>query len=136
MKKHLLLPALILILAAGLRAEDGCGKESDACRPRIKKVTPFMAELGKAQPPPSLRQGAVREASLRQAGPVPQIHRSTRAPAAGTLPAGAPDAPAAEARAPAEERIVSNPAWLLAAAALLAGLYYFLRENRKKGKHK
>ncbi len=124
MKKITFLSALMIFLAAGLRADDGCDKSADACGPRIKKVTPFMAELKKTQTAPALRQGAVKELSIKQAGPNAQIVAAPPADAAAPAP-----------KAPAEDnRTVSHPAWLLAAGALLAGLYYFLRENKKKGK--
>ena len=123
MKKIMLLPALMLALTAGLRADDGCDKSADACKPRIKKVTPFMAELKKAQSAPALTQGAIKELSVKQAGPKAQLVEPP------------PPAAAPAQKAPAEEdRTVSHPAWLLAAAALLAGLYFFLRESKKKGK--
>lgn len=123
MKKVLLLAALIFIPASGLRAEDGCDKASDACAPRIKKATPFMAELEKAQTAPAFKQGPDKTPSLKQGG-------SKARPEVSAAPA-----PAAAPSAPLEGgKTVSHPAWLLAAAGLLAGLYYFLKENKKKGK--
>ena len=125
MKKIIFLPALMFALASGLLADDGCGSAADACAPRIKKVTPFMAELKKSQTPPSLKQGEVKAVSLRQAGPDARL---VAAPPPAAAPAPAP-------KAATENRpTVSHPAWLLAAAALLSGLYYFLRESKKKGK--
>jgi len=115
MKKILIIsPALILALALGIRAGDGCDKASDACKPQIKKVTPFMAALKNAE---SLKQGPAKTPVLKQGRP--------------KTPPVAP-APAAPAEPPANKKILSNPAWLLAAAGLLAGLYYFLKESKKK----
>jgi len=121
MKKTIILFALIFIQASGLRADDGCDKSSDACKPQIKKVTPFMAELQEAQAAPSTKQGAVKEPSLKQTGSEARL-------AVSTAPAAAPAAPIQN------QQTVSHPAWLLAGAGLLAGLYYFLRETKKKGK--
>ena len=114
MKNLIIFPALILALAAGIRADDGCDKASDACKPRITEATPFMAALKHAE---SLKQGPAKTPVLRQGGP--------KTPPAVTVPA-------APAEPPANKKILSNPAWLLAAAGLLAGLYYFLKESKKK----
>jgi len=123
MKKTIILFALIFIQASGLRADEGCDKSSDACKPQIKKVTPFMAELQKAQAAPSLKQSAIKEPSLKQAGPEERL-------AVSTAPAAAPAAPIGD------QQTVSHPTWLLAGAGLLIGLYYFLRETKKKGKNR
>jgi len=111
MKKIIILFALIVIQVSGVRADDGCDKSSDSCKPQIKKVTPFMAELQAAQAVPS----------PKQASPETRF-------AASTSPATAPAEPIKGQQA------VSHPAWLLAGAGLLIGLYYFLRETKKKGK--
>jgi hypothetical protein len=131
MKNLIIFPALILALASGIRADDGCDKASDACKPQIKKVTPFMAELKKAEikiepkrsggDGASLQQGQSKTAALRQGAPKAQL-----------IPAAPAVEPAVSAAPPENKKILSNPAWLLAAAALLAGLYYFLKESKKK----
>lgn len=124
MKKKFLLPLFILILASGLRADEGCGTASDACRPQIKTVTPFMAELEKAQTASALKPVFVKELSLIQGGPKERLV----APATTTVNA-APAAPTGD------EKNLSHPAWLLAGAGLLAGLYYFLKGGRRRGKN-
>ena len=81
-----------------------------------------MAALNKAQTAPALNQGLTEEASLNQGGPKAQL-------AASATPT--------VAAAPGEsknEKTISHPSWLLAIAGLLAGLYYFLKEGKKKGK--
>jgi hypothetical protein len=121
MKKIIFLSFFVLIPAAGLRADDDCGKASDACKAQAKKITPFMAELIKTRTAPALKQGSPTEPSLKQGD-------FKARPDAAPILAGA-DAPAAPLK-----NTVSNPAWLLAAAALLAGLYYFLKESKKRVK--
>ena len=133
MKKIILFPFIIFTLALGLRADEGCGKDSDACKPQIKKMTPFMAELKKAQTVPALKQGLIKEPALKQGGPKARLAAAAAttaaiAPATTTIAAAVPAAPLDD------KKTVSHPAWLLAAAGLLAGLYYFLRESKKKGK--
>ncbi len=124
MKKIILLSVSILGLISVLRADVGCDKSSDACEPRIKKTTPFMAELRKAQAAPALRQGRANEQSLKQGGPEIQ-------PAA-IIAATAAAAPAAPLNG---GQSVSSPIWLLAGFGLLAGLYYFLSEGKKRRKN-
>ena len=137
MKHIILLPVFILCLSAGLRAEDDCAKSADACRPQIKKLTPFMAEITKAQKPPEskqvaaketvLKQGAAKETTLKQgepkARPAAVGAETTEAKAVG----GAPEPPA-------RKEALSKPAWLLAVGALLAGLYYFLKDGKARRK--
>ena len=149
MKKLILLPLLILIPASGLRAgdgsaslnnsfagprpfetpgesagakEDGCDKVSDACKPQIKKLTPFLTELKKAETSSRLKQDHIKGPELKQGGPKASLTASTNTIAA------------AEASAPEGNRTISHPAGLLAALGLLAGLYYFLKENGKTRK--
>ncbi len=143
MKNIILLPAFILCLAAGLWAADDCSKSADACRPQMKKITPFMAEITKAQKPPELKQGTVRETtlkqgtarvtSLKQGEPKARLVAVSTAIAATKTAANEPagDAPA---EPPARKEALSKPAWLLAVGALLAGLYYFLKEGKTKRK--
>ena len=119
MKKNLLLPLFILILSSGLQADDGCDTASDACKPQVKTMTPFMAELRKAQTATTLKQGFIKETSLKQSGPKARL----AVPATTTLAAAPPE----------DKTRLSHPAWLLAGAGLLAGLYYFLRDSRRKG---
>ncbi|MFA6434867.1 MAG: hypothetical protein WCW52_09245 [Elusimicrobiales bacterium] len=122
MRTSVFLSILLLIPPSGLRAEDGCDKASEACKPRAAAVTPFMAALtNAAQPVPALKQGAVKEPSLKQGGPKAQL-----------VPSAVPAAPPQSA--PDRAKTVSHPAWLPVAAALLAGLYYFLRERKKRRK--
>ncbi len=136
MKDIILLPAFIFCLAAGLCAADDCSKSADACRPQIKKITPFMAGITKAQKPLEMKQGAARVATLKQGEP------KARLVAASTVPAAATAGPRFESRfgpaaaePPAKKEALSKPAWLLAVGALLAGLYYFLKEGKTKRKH-
>lgn len=147
MKKTVLLAAFICIPAAGLRAGDGCDRSSDACKTRIKKVTPFLAELKKAQTSLALNQGPAKTPSSFAPALLPGASKG-RGSAALSLSEAAPSlgqggpkarpavstAPAAAAPAapPEGEKTVSHPAWLLVGAGLLAGLHYFLKENKKK----
>ena len=127
MKKSIILPALVFCLAAGLWAADDCSKSADACRPQIKKITPFMAEIQKAQKAPELKQGVVRQAALKQGEPKARLVAVSTAVAA--KPVG--DAPAAPQT---QKETLSKPAWLLVIGALLAGLYFFLKEGKGKRK--
>lgn len=130
MKNLILLPVLISCLAAGLLAADDCGKSSDACTPQIKKITPFMAELKKAQKTPELKQGAVRVAALKQGEPKARLVAVSTVPAAAKVAADN----AAPAEPLTEKERLSKPAWLFAVGALLAGLYFFLKEGKAKRK--
>ncbi|MBI4802766.1 MAG: hypothetical protein HY796_09625 [Elusimicrobia bacterium] len=99
---------------------DDCSKSADACKPSVKIVSPFMAGVKKAEKGPELKQGRPRQAELK-----PAAVKTSSAPAVGAAPspegAGKKDA-------------LSKPGWLLAVFALLAGLYYFLKEGKKRGK--
>jgi len=132
MKKIILLPAFVFCLVSGLWAADDCSKSADACKPQIKKLTPFMAALEKAQKAPDLKQGTTREIALRPGEPEARPAASAASPLAEIAKDG-PSGPS-PAEAPAEKRTLSQPAWLLLVAALLAGLYYFLKEGKKKRK--
>ena len=130
MKNIILLPVLMFCLAAGLRAADDCAKSDDACKPQIKKLTPFMAELKKAEKQPELKQGVVKETALKQgAAKEPALKQGEPKPQFVSKLGSAGDAPV---EPPAQKEALSKPAWLLAVGALLAGLYYFLKE--KKGR--
>ena len=121
MKNIFLISAVLCVMASGLRADEGCGQAADACKPQIKKLTPFMAELKKAQVA-VLKQSSVREPALEQGGPKAKL-------AVPAIPADIPKPTPA-----GNEKTVSNPVWLLAGAGLLAALYYFLKESKKKRK--
>jgi len=131
MNKIMLPSVLIFFLASGLWAGDECAKSADACKPQIKKITPFMAALKKAEKPPELKQGAVREIALKQGEPKAVLAAAIPASAAEAVRAGNAAADVA-AEPPAKKEALSKPAWLLAVAALLAGLYYFLKDGKKK----
>jgi len=120
MKKTL--SAMILtsfFLFAAAKASDDCSKSSDACRKPVKTVSPFMAEVQKAEKVLEIKQGKSRPAELKTPAPV----EASSAPASG-----------AGAAAAEKKDVFSKPAWLLAVSALLAGLYYFLKEGKKRGK--
>jgi len=128
MKNFILLPALMFCLSVGLQAADDCSKSADACKPQIKKLTPFMAEIKKAQTAPELKQGASRVTALKQGEP------KARLVAVSTAPAPAKPAGDAPAEPPAQKETLSKPAWLLVIGVLLVGLYYFLKEGKGKRK--
>jgi hypothetical protein len=111
----LLFAALLPLLPAAARSAEDCGTTSEACAPAEKKVTPFMAELKKASAPPSSPAPAVKAAPAA----VPAAPETDPVPAA------------ARERGAARETFL-KPGWLLAAGALLAALYYFLKDGRKK----
>jgi hypothetical protein len=87
-----------------------------------------MAEIKRAQNPPELKQGATRVATLKQGEP------RARLVAVSTVPAAAKPAGEVPAEPPARKEALSKPVWLLAVGALLAGLYYFLKEGKAKRK--
>lgn len=143
MKNLILLPAFIFCLAAGLRAADDCDKSADACRPKTQELTPFMAGIKKAERTTELKQGAARETALRQgsakAAALKQGEPGARLAALSTAAAAsgrAGDDPAGAAPAGplTDKELLSKPAWLLAVGALLAGLYYFLKEGKTRRK--
>lgn len=105
-------------LAAHGAAQD-CQGSSEACSKPAKKATPFLAEVAEAEKDPALRQGRPREPELKPA------------PAVSAAPAA--EAPAAPP-APAPKETLLKPGWLLLMFALLTGLYYYLKESRKRGK--
>jgi hypothetical protein len=142
MKKIILLPAFMFCMAAGLWAEDDCAKSADACKPQIRKITPFMAEIKKAGKPLELKQGVAQETTLKQ-GAAKETALKQGVAKGQALKQGDPKpqfvsklGPAGDAPVvpPAQKEALSKPAWLLAVGALLAGLYYFLKEGKSKRK--
>ena len=125
MKTFLLLIAVCTFFPLpGPAAGTDCAKSSDACRPQPVKVTPFMAELKQVTRATELKQRTANESDA---------HNGERA-AAPTSSAPAPISPAAGGPQVKKET-VSRPGWLVAAALFLCGLYYFLKEGKKrKGK--
>jgi len=125
MNQLILFAALSLFPASRLPAADDCAKSADACRPRPAQLTPFMAELKKAEKTPEPAQE-----------PAPK--RSIKVPEAAAAPKTPEAAPAETARpeATAKKEVFSKPGWLAAAAAFLAGLYYFLKESGKRKRRK
>lgn len=119
----------MFFLVSGLRAGDDCSRSADACSPQIKKITPFMAAVKKAQKAPELKQGASQVIALKQGEPKVRLVAASTAsvPAPAAADRSEPAAPAARSEG---NETLSKPAWLLAVAALLAGLYYFLREGK------
>ncbi|OGS08727.1 MAG: hypothetical protein A2270_04015 [Elusimicrobia bacterium RIFOXYA12_FULL_51_18] len=131
MNKIMLPSVFMFFLASGLWAGDECAKSAEACKPQIKKITPFMAALKKAEKPPELKQGAVREIALEQGEPKAALAAAIPASAAEAVMEGnSADIIAAEP--PVKKEALSQPAWLLAVAAFLGGLYYFLKDGKKK----
>jgi len=114
-------------MAAGALGADDCVKSTDACRAQSKAVTPFIAALkaaGATTPSPKAAK-ASPEAKQPATAPLP-----TEGPKA---PAGQPASQDMQTTAPMQKPL-SSPGWLIAVAALLAGLYYFLKDARKKRK--
>ncbi|MBU2574660.1 MAG: hypothetical protein KKH28_11350 [Elusimicrobia bacterium] len=99
--------------------DDDCSKSADACKPSAKTVSPFMTEVKKAEEALETKQGRPRQAELK-----PAAVEAASAPAAGAPPAAGGE----------KKDALSKPAWLLAMFALLAGLYYFLKEGKRRGK--
>lgn len=131
MKNLILLPVVMFCLAPTLRAADDCGKSVEACGPQTQKVTPFMAELKKAEKTPELKQGAARVAARKQGEPKARLAAVSTVPAAAKVTG---DMAAAPPEPLTEKETLSKPAWLLAVGALLAGLYFFLKEGKAKRK--
>ena len=130
MKTFLLLFSLCTFISAGGNCADCVGSE-DACRPRPEKLTPFMAELKKAAAAPEKAEetvkNTVKKADERAA--VPKTSAAAPATSAADTPLETTDAP------PEKKEVISRPGWLVAAVLFLYGLYYFLKEGKKrKGK--
>ncbi len=124
MKKFLLLLAVCAFLPApGTGASTDCAKSSDACRPLPAALTPFMAELKQAAQATELKQGPAANSRINSRKPAVQPKAAAPAPAT-----------TADSEPPVKKETFSRPGWLLAAALFLCGLYYFLKEGRKKGK--
>lgn len=128
MKRIFPVPALLcfVALSPAFCVED-C-PAGDACR-QPAKISPFLAEVKKAEKAPELKQGKPRHPELRQGRP--------RRPELKPAPVETSSAPAAAApaQAPAgRKETLSKPGWLLLMFALLAGLYYYLKEGKKRGK--
>jgi hypothetical protein len=106
-KLFFLLAVCVSFPAPGSGAGTDCAKPSDACRSQPAAITPFMAKLKK----------------------------STREPAAPPKVSAPPPIHAAGSEPPVVKKTFSRPGWLAAAALFLYGLYYFLKEGKKrKGK--
>ena len=135
MKAILLLHVLMSSLVCGLWAGGDCSTSADACKPQIQKLTPFMAALKKAENSPALKQGAIRETALKQGESGTRLVAASTAPAAVKVIDEKP-AETALAEPPVRKEALVKPAWLIVVAVLLAGLYYFLREGKRKKKRK
>lgn len=126
------------LMSAPARAAEDCSKSADACRQTIKKVSPFMAEVKKVEKVLELKQGMPKDPELKQGRPhSPELKQGkSKDPELKPAPVATPSAPASGA-APenqAEQKTLSKPAWLLVMFTLLAGLYFYLREGKKRGK--
>lgn len=119
----LLFISCLLGSPAAVFADADCQKNADACAAGTKKTLPFLeaaaAAEAKAKPAPA------PAAAPKPGKAAPAPDKSTRtvvapstAPAAGTGAGG------------------SSPAWLLFVGAVFAGLYFYLRENSRKGKRR
>jgi hypothetical protein len=104
MKKILSVMTLTLFLpVAAIKTADDCSKSSDACKPSVRTVSPFIAEVQKAEKALEIKQGKSRQAELKMPAPAE----------------ASPAPPAAEGR---KQGVLSKPAWLLAVFPFLAGL--------------
>lgn len=123
-------PVLALLCSVAL-APAFCAEDcpsGDACK-QPAKISPFLAEVKKAEKAPELKQGKPRHPELTQGRP----RRPELKPAPVEV-SSAPAAAAAPAESPAKKETLSKPAWLLLVFALLAGLYYYLKEGKKRSK--
>jgi hypothetical protein len=120
MKNTIILPIFIVSLASGVFAGDDCAKSSDACKPPAKLAAPFMEELRKAEKAAALTQGPSKADALKK-------------PASPAERLPAPAAPLPQ-DPPGRKETFSKPAWLLAVAVMLGGLYCFLKEGKRKRK--
>lgn len=94
-----------LFLFGPAAANEGCGKSADACTAAPKSVLPFAAEVAKAGLAP---RAAVKTST------------------------GSAENTAADPAAAVKKETFSKPLWLLVMGGLLAGLYWFLKEGKKK----
>lgn len=101
-----------LLQAAG--TGDDCAKTPDACAPRQGSSTPFIAALKNASAPK----------------PAPAAKETAPAPA--PAPAASVPAPSAAQDAAPEKKTFSRPGWSAAGILLLLGLYFFLKEGKKR----
>lgn len=116
-----------LVLAPAFGAGD-CSKSGDACK-EPAKASPFMAEVRKAGKQPELKQGRPLAPELKQGrSRQPELKPAPVETSSAAVSAAAP------AESPAGKETLSKPAWLLLVFALLAGLYYYLKEGKKRGK--
>ena len=103
-------------------AADDCPKNADACVPGAQKALPFQQAAAAAEE--KAKAPAAREKTVEAAKPA----------AAAPEPAAVPEvSTGTSARQPAENKL-SSPAWLLFMAAVMAGLYFYLRGNAKRGR--
>ncbi len=128
--KVIITPLLFLFLllhpSCLVFAQD-CLKNSDACSAGTKKTLPFLRAAAAAEAKAAAREKAGKELKPGAARPSPAPDKSG-APAAEVV-SGTP------VPEPGKETI-SSPAWLLFVGAALAGLYFYLRANTKRGKKK
>jgi hypothetical protein len=115
-----LLFTLSLTVLAGAQAP--C-PSSEACSGTAKAASPFL-EAAKAAPAakkPAPKPAAAPAAVKTAAEPLPPPAAAEAAPVAQVPAAGGP---------------FSKPLWSLFAAALVAGLYFYLKDSPSRGKKK
>jgi hypothetical protein len=117
----LLLTVCIFFSATDAYADADCGKASDACKPQPVTLTPFMADLKKAAGGPALKQEPAKDTKTNDREPAAPPEVS--APAADAAAASEP---------PVVKKTFSRPGWMVAAALFMSGLYYFLKEGKKR----
>ncbi len=117
MKRKFIILALLLACPPAF-GETDCSKTQDACAAGNKKISPFVAASLRESTPPHIEAAAKKVSSTAVAASSAAI---------APVPAGIPVEPGGR---------LSSPAWLLLVIAGFAGLYFYLREGKKKRKSK
>lgn len=120
--KILTLLLLPFLAAPAWCASPDCSKSSEACSETGRVRSPFLAAA--ARDAAAEKAAAKKQASVKPA--------AVAVPAATAAPAAAPAAPVTPV-APAASPL-AQPGWSLLAVGLIAGLYFYLRENSGKRK--
>lgn len=124
MKRKFIILALLLACPPAF-GETDCSKTQDACAAGNKKISPFVAASLRESTPPHIEAAAKKVSSTAVAASSTAVAASSAAIA--PVPAGIPVEPGGR---------LSSPAWLLLVIAGFAGLYFYLREGKKKRKSK
>jgi len=113
-------------------AEEGCAKGQDACSASAPKASGFLQAVEAAQKKPVKAAAAPKAVPSKSVKPPVQADGDASAleQPGDAIPPEPVQTPGTTQEKP------SKPAWLLLAGGGLIGLYYYLKEGKRKGRKK